>query len=170
MLIAALANYRADSKKYESPAEVNTRHILVRASTPGARGKAELLLQQLKSGFDFETLAKTDSQDPGSAKKGGEVGFTARGKMVAPYEAAAWALKAPGDMSDIVQTEYGFHIIKLIARKDAGLRPFEDVREQIRAEVLTSLLNEARKVEAQRLLGAAKFDAPAIEAFAASQR
>ena len=166
----ALAQYRAEPKKYESPAAVNTRHILIRSNTPGAKGKAELLLQQLKSGYDFEKLAQAESQDPRSAARGGEVGFATRGKMVPPYEAAAWALKEPGDLSGIVQTEYGFHIIKLIAKRDAGVRPFEEVREQVRAEVLANLLNEARKAEAQRLLGMAKFEATAIEAFAASQR
>lgn len=166
----ALSQYRAEPKKYETPEAINTRHILVRSSDPGAKGKAEFLMQQLKSGYDFEKLAASESQDPRSAAKGGEVGFTPRGKMVPPYEAAAWALKSPGDLSGIVQTEYGFHIIKLIAKRDAGLRPFEEVREQARAEVLANVLNEARKAEAQRLLGAAKFESSAIEAFAASLR
>ena len=166
----ALAQYRADPKKYETPAAVNTRHILIRSSTPGAKGKIELLLQQLQSGVDFETLAKSESQDPRSAARGGEVGFAERGKMVSQFETAAWALKAPGDMSGIVQTEYGFHIIKLIAKRDAGLRPFEDVRAQLRAEVLANVLNAARKAEAQRLLGSAKFEESAIEAFATSQQ
>lgn len=166
----ALSQYRSDPKKYESPAAVNTRHILIRSNTPGAKGRAELLLQQLQSGYDFDKLAQAESQDPRSAARGGEVGFATRGKMVPPFEAAAWALKQPGDLSGIVQTEYGFHIIKLIAKREAGVRPFEEVREQIRAEVLTNLLNEARKAESQRLLGLAKFEPAAIEAFAASQR
>lgn len=166
----ALQLYTAQPKKYESPAEVNTRHILIRSSSPGAKGKAETVLAQAQSGVNFENLAKAESQDPRSAAKGGEIGFTPRGKMVPAYEAAAWALKAPGDISGLVETGYGFHIIQLIAKRDAGLRPFDEVRDQIKAEILANVLNEARKAEAQRLLGAAKFESSAIEAFAASQR
>ena len=160
----ALSKYRADTSKYESPAEINVRHILIRSTTPGARGKAELLLQQLKSGSNFEALAKTDSDDKRSAAKGGELGFAPRGVMVPPFENAAWALKEPGDLSGIVQSEFGFHVIKLIAKKPAGLRSFDEVKAQIRAEILTTVLTDARKAEAQRLLNSATFEPQTIEA------
>lgn len=160
----ALSKYRAEPQKYESPAEINVRHILIRSTTPGAHGKAEMVLQQLKSGAAFASIAKTYSDDKGSADKGGELGFAPRGVMVAPFEKAAWALKEPGDLSGIVQSEFGFHIIQLIAKKAAGLRSFDEVRTQIRAEILTTVLTDARKAEAQRLLDSATFDSKAIEA------
>ena len=165
-----LARYKADTKRFEIPAQIGTRHILIKSSTSDARTKIEKIQAELKSGADFAALAKQYSEDPGSAAKGGELGMNPRGRMVAPFEEAAWALSKPGDISPIVQSEFGFHIIRLEARQDAGVRPFEEVRESLRKEVLTSLLNEARIRESQRLLGAATFDRAAIEAFAAAQR
>src|SRR5262249_61240498 len=77
-----------------------------------ARTKAEDVLAKVKAGSDFAELAKKESQDPGSASKGGDLGLFARGRMVPAFEAAAFALE-PGGVSDIVETPFGFHIIKV---------------------------------------------------------
>ncbi|MDL2338652.1 MAG: peptidyl-prolyl cis-trans isomerase [Pseudomonadota bacterium] len=166
----ALTRYRSSIQQYETPAEISARHILIKSSIADARTKAEKLLTELKTGADFDALAKANSEDTGSAPKGGDLGFFPRGRMVAPFDEAAWQLAKPGDLSGIVETQFGFHIIRLDAKREATVKPFEEVRDQLRKDTLSSLLNDARGRESQRILSGAKFEQPAIEAFAASQR
>ena len=90
--------------------------------------------------------------------------------MIAQFEAAAFALAKPGDLSEIVETEFGFHIIKLESKQQATVKPFEEVRDQLRKDSLSSLLSDARGRESQRLLSGAKFEQSAIETFANSQQ
>ncbi len=103
------------------PATVDISHILkvIKPSEEAqlkAYRKAEMVLQKLKEGEDFAKLAKLYSEDPASAKRGGDLGFTQRGDLVPEYEAVAFNLK-DGEISDIVQTQFGFHIIQLIERR-----------------------------------------------------
>lgn len=165
----SLARYRSNINQYETPAQLSARHILIKSKTADARAKAEKLLSELKRGADFESLAKANSEDA-SASKGGDLGFFPRGRMIAPFEAAVFALAKPGDLSGIVETEVGFHIIKLEAKQEATVKPFEEVRDQLRKETLANLLSDARGRESQRVLNGAKFEAAAIEAFANSQQ
>jgi peptidyl-prolyl cis-trans isomerase D len=121
--------------------QVRARHILV-AVPPGgddaakaqARAEAEDLLRQVRAGGDFEALAKKHSKDPGSAAKGGDLGFFPRGRMVPAFDAAAFALE-PGQVSELVETPYGFHIVKVEEKKPGGSRPLEAVRDQIVQEL-----------------------------------
>jgi peptidyl-prolyl cis-trans isomerase C len=94
-----------------------------------AKAKAESLLKKLKAGADFNDLAQKDSNCP-SAKNGGDLGTMPKGSFVPEFEKAAYALK-PGQMSDVVETEYGYHIIKLIAHNDANTVSFEKAKDQI---------------------------------------
>ena len=113
-------------------------HILISVSAQApdadkqaAKAKAEQLLQQAKqSPAKFADLAKQHSQDPGSAKSGGDLGMFERGMMVKPFEEAAFQLK-PGEISGLVQSDFGFHIIKLIAVKPAKTLPFEEAKGNI---------------------------------------
>jgi len=121
--------------------EVHARHILVKlppnpddAAKAKAKADAEDLLKQVRAGGDFEALAKNHSQDPGSAPKGGDLGFFPRGRMVPAFDAAAFALE-PGTVSDLVETPFGFHIIKVEEKKPGGPRPFDVAREQIEKEL-----------------------------------
>jgi peptidyl-prolyl cis-trans isomerase C len=119
-------------------AQVKASHILIgvdAAATPDvkakAKEKAEAILKELKGGKDFAAAAKADSTCP-SKEQGGDLGFFGRGQMVPAFEQAAFALK-PGEISDVVETQFGYHIIKLTEKKDADLPKFDDIKEKIAA-------------------------------------
>jgi peptidyl-prolyl cis-trans isomerase D len=100
------------------------------------RQLAEKILAEAKDGKDFAQLARQYSDDPGSAGKGGELGYFPRGSMVPPFEEAAFALK-PGEISGVVETPFGLHIIKCEGRIEAGVRPLAEVADEIKAAVKT---------------------------------
>ena len=132
--------YSENPKQFEVPEQVRASHILIEPDTSDpdadpnevkarAEAKAQDLLKQIKEGGDFTELAKAHS-GCSSAANGGDLGFFSRGQMVAPFEKAAFQLK-PGQLSDIVETKYGYHIIKVTERKDASVIPFEQVKDGI---------------------------------------
>ncbi len=166
----ALAAYKANPKRFEMPGETGARHILVKLETPDAKAKAEQILVELKAGADFEKLAKEQSQDPGSAPKGGDLGYFPAGRMVAPFEAALGKLKKPGELSDVVETQFGYHIIKLEGRRPAGVRPFDEVKESLRREVEVKVLNDKRLAEVQKIRDTVKYNQAAIDEFAAANK
>ncbi|MDF1482633.1 peptidylprolyl isomerase [Extensimonas sp. H3M7-6] len=165
----ALATYRAHPERFQQPEQVRVRHILIAAKEPDARAQAEQLLQQLKDGADFATLAKERSADSGSAAKGGDLGFFTRGRMVPEFEEAAFALKNPGDLSGVVETKFGFHILQLEERKPAGKQSFDEVRESLREQERANLQQKARSDAAEQIQRGMQVNADAIAAFAASQ-
>ena len=118
--------------------ERQAAHILIAAAATApqaeqdaAKAKAEKVLQQVKQNpAKFAELAKQNSQDPGSAASGGDLGFFGRGMMVKPFEDAAYALKQ-SEISGLVKSDFGYHIIKLIAIKPSRLLPFDEARESI---------------------------------------
>lgn len=101
--------------------QVRARHILISLGEDedAAKAKATDLLNQLRAGADFEKLARENSEDPGSAARGGDLGFFGRGQMVPEFENAAFDL-AQGQISDLVRTAYGFHIIQTLEKKEGG--------------------------------------------------
>jgi len=127
--------YEADKDKFRNPERVQTRHILIKAGTAPeedakAKAKAEDILKQLKAGADFAELAKKNSQDPGSAFKGGDLGWLVRGQTVKPFEDAAFSMK-PKQISEPVKTQFGYHIIEVLDHQEAHLETFEEARAQI---------------------------------------
>jgi peptidyl-prolyl cis-trans isomerase C len=168
ILAYAQTQYKANPQAFEMPEQLRVRHILLRLQENNAREKIDEILKSLKDGANFEEIAKTRSQDPGSSVKGGDLGLTARGRMVKPFEDAAFALK-PGELSPVVETQFGFHIIKVDERKPAGIRSFDEVKDTLVKQAQNTLLNKARMAEKDRILNAAKFDNAAIEAFAKKQ-
>jgi peptidyl-prolyl cis-trans isomerase C len=132
------AYYTENVQMFQMPESIHVKHILIMpAKDTGdpnkakaqAKAKAEGILKKLKAGADFNDLAKKDSNCP-SAKNGGDLGTMPKGSFVPEFEKAAYALK-PGQMSDIVETEYGYHIIKLIAHNDANTVSFDKAKDQI---------------------------------------
>lgn len=130
--------YDEHQSDFGTPEERQAAHILIAAAaaTPqaeqdAAKAKAEQLLQQArKNPAGFADLARQNSQDPGSAANGGSLGFFGRGMMVKPFEDAAFTLKQ-GEISGLVKSDFGYHIIKLLAVKPARLLPFDEAREGI---------------------------------------
>lgn len=167
---AARAAYNANPEKFRSGAEVRARHILLTGNTEKGREAAEKVLQEVKAGADFAKVALEKSQDTGSAQRGGDLGWFGMGKMVPEFEDAVNKLKNPGDVSDLVRTQFGWHIIKLEGRRDAGLRSYAEVREELRTTVTNQLQSDVRLREAKRIAETFKPDRPAIEAFSATHK
>lgn len=165
----AQSTYKADLKRFEEPELVRVRHILFRGADATVREQAQRALAELKSGGDFAAIAKERSNDPGSAAKGGDLGFVGRGRMVQAFEDAAFSLKEPGELSPIIETQFGLHILKLEERRPAGVKPFEEVKESLMKEAQRTLLTNARMAEKDRILKDAKVDEKAISAFAKAQ-
>lgn len=163
--------YRAKPERFKVPEEVRARHILVEGGdTPEARAEAEKILTELKGGADFAALAREKSIDKGSAVKGGDLGFFGKGKMVPEFEKVAFEdLKNPGDLSGLVKTQFGYHIIQLQERRAAGgVRPFAEVREALIEEVRAAAVQDARVQEAQKAQQGAKLNPEAVKALADS--
>lgn len=128
--------YEQNKKQSETPEQVRASHILIMTAPSAsdedkakAKATAEDLLKQVKAGADFAELAKEHSGCP-SSSKGGDLGLFDKGKMVKPFEDAAFALQ-PGQISDVVETQFGYHIIKVTEKKEAGTTPFDEVKDKI---------------------------------------
>lgn len=128
--------------------EAHARHILVEK-----KDEADDVLAKLKAGGDFAALAKEKSKDPGSGANGGDLGYFAKGQMVKPFEEATFALK-PGEISEPVQSQFGWHIIKLEDKRTRPLPTFESVKERI----LNSMLQRKAEEVVGGLRGAAKIE------------
>lgn len=148
-----IANYyKNNQEEFRLPERVHAKHILI---SPGeedttetrakAKEKATTILAQLKNGSDFGDLAQKYSDDPGSRAKGGDLGFFSHAEMEPTFADAAFALKTPGEISEVVETPYGYHIIQLVEKRPSEIPPLNDVRETI----YNRLLNEQLRLVAQ---------------------
>jgi peptidyl-prolyl cis-trans isomerase C len=150
--------YAKNPDKFKRADTVRASHILLRADAKApeaarkqARTRIEALLKRARRGEDFAALAKQHSQD-GSARQGGDLGYFEREAMVPPFSQAAFSLE-PGEISDIVTTDFGYHIIKVTDRKPAATVPYEQVSPQIvdflskqkKQERASQFIDEARK-------------------------
>jgi len=122
---AARDLYETTTAGIEPEEEVRARHILVEEEE-----EARAVLARLQEGESFEDLAAELSKDPGSARRGGDLDYFTQDRMVAPFAEAAFALE-PGEVSEPVETQFGWHVIKLEDRRDTELPDFEDMRGQI---------------------------------------
>lgn len=139
--------YQANIQQYQVPEQVHVQHILFKtvgqtdALVEETKKKAEDVLKQAKKGAKFDELAKKYSEDPGSKDKGGDLGWIRHGQTVPEFDKSAFSLP-PGQISDLVRTQYGFHIIKVLEKQNAHTQPFDEVKDSIRTPLL---LNEAEK-------------------------
>jgi peptidyl-prolyl cis-trans isomerase D len=151
--------YQANIQQYQVPNQVHVQHILFRtvgktdAEVEEIKKKAEDVLKQAKKGAKFDELAKKYSEDPGSKDKGGDLSWIRQGQTVPEFEKTAFSL-APGQISDLVKTQYGFHIIKVLEKETAHTKPFEEVKESIRAPLLLTQADKQASDAADQLSAA----------------
>ncbi len=170
--------YEQHRDQYRVPEQVKVSHILIKTPLPGPDGKvdekgaaeaqrrAEDLLKQLKSGAKFESLAEKYSEDPGSAKQGGSLGWVGRGQTVPEFEKTAFSLPK-GQMSDLVKSSYGFHIIRVDDKQDAHMKPLDEVKSEIEPIIKRQKAQQTAQHEAETLLADARKDG--LDAAAAKQ-
>ncbi len=176
--------YRGHQEQYRMPDRVKVRHILIQTPKPGpdgkvdqkgvdeARAKAAGILKQIKAGGDFAELAKKNSDDPGSKEQGGELGWIVKGQTVPEFEKTAFD-QPKGQISDLVQTNYGFHIIQTEDKEIAHLKPLAEVKDSIEQtlkqqkmaaameQMATSAESDAKSGSMEK--AAAKYEAQVIE-------
>jgi peptidyl-prolyl cis-trans isomerase D len=159
--------YNQHRDQYRVPEQAKVSHILIKTPLPGPDGKvdekgvaaaqqrAQDLLKQLKAGANFEDLARKNSEDPGSAKEGGSLGWVPKGRTVPEFEKAAFSLPK-GQLSDLVKTSYGFHIIRVDDRQEAHLKTLAEVKDQIEPILKQQKAQELAQKQAEDLVQAAK--------------
>ena len=160
--------YKANPASFEKPAQTRARHILLANTGPDSLQKAKDLLAQLRGGASFEELAKANSTDTGSGSRGGDLGFFAAGQMVRPFDDAVNKLAKPGDLSEPVESQFGYHIIKLEERREKGRQTYEEARPQLLDEARAGILNESRVAKVQNMMKDIVFERATIEALSKS--
>jgi peptidyl-prolyl cis-trans isomerase C len=157
------AYYDSNLETFKKPEQVRASHILIKVD-PGAdeakkaeaRTKIESLQTKLKKGEDFGALAKEYSEGP-SGPKGGDLGFFGRGQMVKPFEETAFAMK-PGQVSDMVETNFGYHLIMVSDRTPEGTIPYEEVKDRLQQFLKQQKVQEAIAQYVETLEGKAKIE------------
>src|ERR1700719_3859244 len=161
--------YDQHREEFRVPEQVKVTHILIKTPLPApgakedekaiadARAKAEDVLKQVKAGGDFAKLAEKYSDDPGSAKSGGELGWIGRGRTVPEFEKAAFSL-GKGQTSDLIKSSYGFHIIRVEDKQEAHLKSLAEVKNEIEEKVKQQKTAQATEAAANALLSLARTD------------
>jgi peptidyl-prolyl cis-trans isomerase D len=151
--------YQQNIQQYQVPNRVHVEHILLMtvgktdAEVDEIKKKAEDVLKQARKGDKFEDLAKKYSEDPGTKDKGGDLGWLVQGQTVPEFEKVAFNLPK-GQISDLVRTQYGFHIIKVMEKETAHTKPFEEVKDSLHAPLLLSLADKQSSETADQLSAA----------------
>jgi peptidyl-prolyl cis-trans isomerase D len=159
----ARALYDARADRYDIPEQLRARHILLSIPSQAddqqvaaVEARAREVLERVRGGEEFAQVAEEVSEDPGSRAAGGDLGFFRRGQMTKPFEDAAFALE-PGSTSDLVRTDYGFHIIRAEEREEAQYRSFESVRAELARELVVGELGrEQARATAERIADAVR--------------
>ena len=159
--------YDQHRDQYRVPEQVKVSHILIKTPLPGTDGKvddkgaaeaqhrAEDILKQIQGGAKFETLAEKYSEDPGSAKQGGSLGWVGRGQTVPEFEKTAFSLPK-GQMSGLVKSSYGFHIIRVDDKQDAHMKSLDEVKSEIEPQLKRQKAQQMAQQQAQNLLADAQ--------------
>ena len=156
------AYYNQHQAQYQVKEQVKVRHILIAVpqgadakTDQAAKAKADDLLKQIKSGGNFADLAGKNSDDPGSKVQGGELGWLDRGRTVPEFDKTAFAL-APGQTSDVIKTQFGYHILQVEDKKTAHLRPLSEVKSEIVPVLEQQRVGAAEQTYASQLAADAK--------------
>ena len=151
------AVYQQNIQQYQVPNRVHAEHILflttgkTDAEVAEIRKKAEdVLAQAKKKGANFEELAKKYSEDPGSKTKGGDLGWVLQGQMVPEFEKATFSLNK-GETSDLIKTQYGFHIIKVLDKETAHTKPFDEIKDSLRPQFLLNKVEQEAAKSADQM-------------------
>jgi peptidyl-prolyl cis-trans isomerase D len=164
--------YNQNREQFRTKERVHAEHILLKTGgkTPAedakSRAQAADLLKQITGGANFEELAKKNSEDSGSAVKGGDLDWIERGQTLPEFERVAFSLK-PGQTSGIVKTEVGYHIIRVIAHEDAHLIPFEQAKPQLAASWKSDRVNDIVQQISDKAQGALQKDPLHVDEIAA---
>jgi peptidyl-prolyl cis-trans isomerase C len=155
--------YEKNPDRFQQPEAVRASHVLVavpqqadEATKKAARAKAEGVLKQVRAGGDFAAIAKKESNDA-SAQRGGDLGFFPKGQMVPAFEAAAFALQ-PGQVSDVVETPFGFHVIKVTEKRPPTTVPFAEAAPRIEQFLRQQKQQEQTKTYVEGLKGKNKVE------------
>jgi len=150
--------YDASKEDFKRPESAHILHILIKvdpnataAEDAAAKAKAENLVKQLRAGADFAKLAKENSGDPSSSAAGGDMGWIDRGMTVEPFDTAAFSVALTTISDPIRSKEYGYHIIKVLERRQAGYRSFEEVRQQLSAQMADQMAKDQARDEIMRV-------------------
>jgi peptidyl-prolyl cis-trans isomerase C len=173
--IRAREIYTVDREKYRTPVEVSASHILLdtkRRSSDEARRLAEAARARITGGADFSVVAREVSEDGSVAMNGGALGWFTRDKMDPRFAAAAFAMNQVGAVSEPVQSQFGWHIIRLDGRRESKILPYEEVRDRIVAELRAKYVDEQRDkvLAAIRNDPASALNEPALEEIVSKAR
>ena len=159
--------YDQRHEEFKSPEGAHILHILIKvdqgappAVDAAAKAKADDLVRQLRAGADFGKLAKENSGDPSSSGKGGDMGFVDKGSTVEPFDTAAFSIPLNQISDPIRSTEFGYHIIKVLERRPSGYRPFEEMRESLRAATVDQQAKDRARDEITRIAARIKDNKP----------
>lgn len=158
--------YKQNIDKFTEPSQRKLSHILISKDREDAKERAENILKRIKAGEDFATLAKEFSDDPGSGKRGGDLGVVPPGRTVKPFEFAAFSMKNVGDISGLVGTQFGLHIIKLDEIIPENIKPYETVKNELYVDVKRSVSTDRREVIVGPVRASIQYDDAALQAFA----
>ena len=159
----ARTKYQANIDQYKVAAQTRASHILIEKKGEDALKQAQSLIEKIKKGAKFEDVAKEHSKDPGSAQRGGDLGFFGEGRMVKPFEDAVKKLNKAGDISEPVETQFGYHIIRLDERQAEKTQTFEEVRAKLIQDARMQLLGQKRMERVKKISADIQFDAAALE-------
>ncbi|MCK7458182.1 SurA N-terminal domain-containing protein [Idiomarina aminovorans] len=151
--------YEQRQQQYTTEEERRISHILIEFDTENAKEQAEQALSELEQGANFAEVAKTYSDDTFSAEQGGDLDWIESGMMDEDFDAAAFELERVGDLSGIVETSFGYHIIKLTDLREGAVTPFSEVKEEVRQQLLTEKA-EDRYFDMQQKLAEISFEQP----------
>jgi peptidyl-prolyl cis-trans isomerase D len=164
--------YDANKAEFNVPEQRRARHVLIKvereagpAEVEAARKRAQQVLDRAKAGEDFGKLASTLTEDEGSRPNGGDLGWFGKGEMVPAFESTVWRTP-PGQVGDLTRSEFGWHVIEVTGKRDAGQRPLEEVQADIRRQLAVRGAQARVKSEAERIAGALGGDAAKLDSVA----